>query len=158
MKPRIYIETSVIGYLAARPSTDAINAARQYQSMQLWLARERFDLLVSDLVIDESREGDAQAVARRLVFAGQLNCLAVPDEAQAIAEALVTSGAMPSIAFADGVHIACAALSGVDVIASWNFRHIASVWARRKIQDCLVTLGVPVPSIATPEEIMESPS
>ena len=53
MKPRIYIETSVISYLAARPSLDAVNAARQYESLRLWTARDQFELVVSSLVVDE---------------------------------------------------------------------------------------------------------
>lgn len=51
MNPRIYVETSVISYLAARPSADAINATRQHFSHQLWQKREQFELLVSDAVL-----------------------------------------------------------------------------------------------------------
>jgi hypothetical protein len=156
MKPRIYIETSVIGYLAARPSTDAINAARQNHSLQLWLARDQFELVLSDLVIDESNDGDEQAVAKRQTFLSALGKVPMPLEAVEIANALVALGAMPTKAYADGLHIACAALNNLDLIASWNFRHIASIWAKKKISDCLTTLGVPVPIIATPEDIMES--
>lgn len=156
MKPRIYIETSVIGYLAARPSLDAINAARQNHSLQLWMAQDQFELVLSDLVIDESNDGDEQAVAKRQPYLQALSKVPMPPEAVDIANALVASGAMPSKAYADGLHIACAALNNLDLIASWNFRHIASIWAKKKISDCLTNLGVPVPLIATPEDIMES--
>lgn len=135
---------------------DAVNAARQYQSLQLWMARDRFDLVVSDLVIDEASDGDPQAALRRLAFAGQLRRVAIPLSAAHIATALVASGALPKVAFADGLHIACASLLECDVIASWNFRHIASLWARQGIHDCLASLGARSPAIATPEEIIES--
>jgi hypothetical protein len=156
MKPRIYIETSVISYLVARPSLDAINAARQNHSLQLWLARDQFDLVLSNLVIDESNDGDPQAVVKRQVYLQALGKVPMPMGAVDIANALVASGAMPAKAYADGMHIACAALNHLDLIASWNFRHIASIWAKKKINDCLIQLGVSVPLIATPEDIMES--
>ena len=156
MKPRIYVETSVISYLAARPSTDAVNAARQYHSMQLWLAKSKFDLSLSTLVIDEMSEGNETAVIRRLDFAKEIALVTMPDNSAWIADALVASKALPEIAYADGLHIACAAILKFDVIASWNFRHIASIWARNKIIACLNELGVHAPTIATPEEILES--
>ena len=156
MKPRIYIETSVISYLAARPSTDAVKAARQYHSMQLWLSKQKFDLALSALVIDEISAGNTEAVARRLAFAREVSLIDMPDNVASIADALVASKALPAVAYADGLHIACAAVLKFDVIASWNFRHIASIWARSKIVACLNELGVHSPTIATPEEILES--
>jgi len=122
----------------------------------LWLAHDRFDLVLSDLVIDESNDGDADAVAKRQVYLEALEIVPMPQGAVDIANALVASGAMPTKAYADGMHIACAALNHLDLIASWNFRHIASIWAKKKINDCLAQLGITAPLIATPEDIMES--
>ena len=63
---------------------------------------------------------------------------------------------MPAKAFTDAVHIAVAALHEIEFIASWNFRHIAGALPRRSIENALAALGVSVPTIATPEEILES--
>ena len=63
MKPRVYVKTSVISYLAARPSADAINATRQYFSYQLWQKRATVELLVSDAVMAEVQIGDKTSSA-----------------------------------------------------------------------------------------------
>jgi hypothetical protein len=43
----------------------------------------------------------------------------------------------------------------IEVIASWNFRHIASVWARSRIEAALQELGYGACHIATPDELTE---
>jgi hypothetical protein len=53
MKPRIYVETSVISYLTARPSRDPVNAARQLQAKALWDAQDRFSLVISPAVLKD---------------------------------------------------------------------------------------------------------
>ena len=156
MKSRIYVETSVISYLAARPSDNAVNASRQYFSYQLWQRRERLGLVISEAVMAEATVGDAQAVSNRLVFCNALPLLGIPGDALELAEQLVAKRAIPVKAFTDAVHIATAALHQVDLIASWNFKHIAGPIARRKIEQTLAKLGQFVPTIATPEEILES--
>lgn len=82
--------------------------------------------------------------------------LVVPDAAVDLAESLIRLEAMPAKAYADALHIACASMEHMDLIASWNFRHIASIWARQKIRDALLQLGFAAPIIATPEDLVES--
>lgn len=156
MKSRIYVETSVISYLAARPTANAVNAARQYFSYQLWQRREELGLVVSNAVIDEASDGDAQAAAARLNYCSSLQVLQVPDEAITLARELVLRKVMPGKAYADAVHIAVAALHRVQFIASWNFRHIAGPLAKRNIELALTQLGYNPPMIATPEDLLES--
>ena len=65
---RIYLETSVISYLAARPSTDAIKASRQHFSYRLWQLRERIPLFISQAVLTEAGLGDPEAIQSRLAY------------------------------------------------------------------------------------------
>ena len=155
MKPRVYVETSVISYLAARPSRDLNVAARQQSSLDLWDSQNRYELVVSDLVLSEASSGDAQAAAARRVWFTDLFVLPIHPDAQAIADALVVKGALPAAAYADALHIGIAASHQIEVIASWNFRHIASVWARSRIEAALTELGYGACHIATPDELIE---
>jgi predicted nucleic acid-binding protein len=158
-KPRIYVETSVISYLTARPSRDVVNIVRQAASQALWNAGgQRFELVISELVLAEAQQGDPQAAALRLAQAQTLPLLDMLPEAADIATQLTQGGALPPAAYTDGVHIALAVLHEVDAIASWNFRHIASAWARSRIEHALQSLGYASPIIATPEELMEDAS
>jgi hypothetical protein len=54
------------------------------------------------------------------------------------------------------VHIAIATAANIEVVASWNFRHIVGPIARRNIEDALRKFAERIPIIATPEEILES--
>lgn len=156
MKSRVYVEKSVISYLAARPSSDAVSATRQHFSYQLWQKREQLDLLVSDAVLAEVQIGDDDAVASRLVYCNALALLDVHPGVEALAAHLLRKKAVPAKAFTDAVHIAIAALHRVQFIASWNFRHIVGAVARRNIELALTEVSPYVPVIATPEEILES--
>jgi hypothetical protein len=156
MHLRVYVETSVISYLAARPSTDAVNMTRQFQSLRLWQAQDSFDLLVSPLVVQECLAGDAAAAQARMGFCNALVQLQMRDSALPLAQELVHSQAIPASSFVDAVHIAVASVHELDFIASWNFKHIAGAIPRQRVEACLRRLKVHVPMIATPEEILES--
>jgi predicted nucleic acid-binding protein len=157
LKPRIYVETSVISYLTARPSRDPVKAARQLQAQALWAAQSRFQLLVSPIVQDEIVRGHPQQVQLRLQAITKLKVLSLTEEASYLAQLLIARRALPAKALADAAHIAVAASHQVQVVASFNFRHLASVFARAKIEATLRQLGYEPPLIATPEEVLGAP-
>lgn len=154
MNPRVYIETSVVSYLAARPSSDANKAARQFQARALWAARDRFRFVISPVVLDEAARGNAAQAAKRLGLLEGLVRLSLTSEVEYLAALLIERKALPSLAVADAAHIAIATVHRVQAIASFNFRHIAGAFARRNIETTLRQLGYEPPVIATPEEIL----
>jgi PIN domain len=156
MNLRVYVETSVISYLAARPSTDAVNMTRQFQSLRLWQAKDSLDLVISPLVVQECLAGDAAAAQLRMSFCDALIKLPMLDAALPLARELVSAQAIPESSFVDAVHIAVASVHELDFIASWNFKHIAGAIPRQRVEACLRRLKAHVPMIATPEEILES--
>ena len=154
MKPRVYVETSVISYLTARPSRDPVKASRQLQAKALWNAQHRFSLTVSPAVIDEALRGSPAAAALRQQALVGLPVLALTQEASYLAQLLLDRKALPGKALADAVHIAIATTHKIKVVASFNFKHLAGVFARAKIENTLRQLGYEPPMIATPEEIL----
>ncbi len=110
---------------------------------------------MSDLVLSEASAGNATAAQTRRAWMQDLLVLPVDPDAQAVADALIARAAMPATAYADALHIGIAASHGIEVIASWNFRHIASVWARSRIEAALQELGYSSCKIATPDELIE---
>jgi PIN domain len=155
MKPRIYVETSIVSYLTARPSRSLLNAARQQSSAALLERSDLFDFFVSDVVVAECSRGDASAATKRLEIISGFESLALNAKALDIAKSLLRLGALPEKAKDDCAHLAVAAAHEVDMIASWNFRHIAGAWARRRIETAFAAMGFVCPIIATPEEIIE---
>src|SRR5271154_875522 len=64
---KVYLETKIPSYLTARTSRDLVIAAHQELTAEWWsVHRNRFDLYISELVLDEAGSGDAETAARRL--------------------------------------------------------------------------------------------
>ena len=156
MKPRVYVETTVISYLAARPARDVVVAGRQQSTRDWWMtASQRFELVVSALVRQEAGAGDPDAVRARLALLDPLGSLDVGAEAQELAERLVDADAVPASAQRDAVHIAVAATNGVQYLVTWNLRHIANAVVRPRIEAACRQAGFDPPVICTPDELME---
>ncbi|MBN1608431.1 MAG: type II toxin-antitoxin system VapC family toxin [Polyangiaceae bacterium] len=153
---RAYLETTVISYLAARPSRDLRVAAHQQATSEWWMhRRHEFELYVSQLVFEEASAGDEDAVARRLELLRSVTLLDLTDECLALAERLLADGSVPKEAAEDALHIAVAAVHGMDYLLTWNCRHIANATMRVRIQGTCYEAGYDVPVICTPEELLE---
>lgn len=155
MPPRVYVETSVISYLAARPSRDLITAARQQLTREWWRHRRpQFDVCVSQLVLDEARAGDPEAAARRAEFLVGLPLLETTREAVELARRLLQAVGLPPQAGADALHIASAACHGVDYLLTWNAAHIANAEYRPRVERTCRAHGYEPPVLCTPDELM----
>lgn len=153
VRPRVYVETSVLSYLTALPSRDLISAARQRLTIEWWDQRHRFDLWVSEAVLAEAGRGDPSAATRRLNDANGLPILAATVEAQALAVALLRGGGMPRGAAVDAAHVAIATAHGADYLLTWNCTHIANAVIRPRIEATCRANGYRPPVICTPEEL-----
>src|SRR5687768_8529389 len=126
MAERVYIETTVVSYLTARPSRDVVIAGHQQVTHEWWNTRRgQYELCVSQLVLDEVAAGDAEAAAERLTVLRPLLVLETTEAALALAKALVQAGALPTKAAGDALHIAISATKSVPFLLTWNCRHLA---------------------------------
>lgn len=154
MKRKIYVETSVISYLTARPSKTIIGAAHQQITVAWWETRSQYELLVSESVLRECGAGDPEAAKKRLAVLDDVPLLLITEHALHIAESLVERGIVPAKAAEDALHIAVATVNGVDYLLTWNCRHIANPEMQRGIAEYLEQLGLFLPFICTPEELL----
>lgn len=99
----VYIETSIPSYLTARPSRDVRAAAWQELTVQWWdIARSRYDLYTSEVVVAEAREGDPAAAVRRIDALRGIPELIVDAEVEALAARLIADGGFPAAASTRG--------------------------------------------------------
>ncbi|MEF8756410.1 MAG: type II toxin-antitoxin system VapC family toxin [Accumulibacter sp.] len=154
MKRKIYVETSVISYLTARPTKTIVGAAHQQITLAWWETRNRYELLVSEPVLRECGAGDPDAAAKRLAGLKDVPLLLITEQALLIAEALVQLGIVPIQAAEDALHIAVATVHAVDYLLTWNCRHIANPEIQRGIAEYLDRIGLYLPFICTPEELL----
>ena len=156
MKPKLYLETSVVSYLTSRPSRDLIVAANQQITQEWWQVRRAgFELYVSQLVVQEAGAGDPDAAQQRLEVLEEMPLLELTEEALSFAEKLVQDGPLPQNAVEDGLHIAVATLNGMDYLLTWNFKHLANATMRYKIELVCRQWGYEPPIICTPQELLE---
>lgn len=156
MKPTVYIETSVVSYLTARPSTDVRVAAWQSITSDWWESRRSsFEVFVSELVIVEASRGDKEAAARRIQALAGIAELEISDGVKNLAEELLRQGSLPARAALDAFHISVAAVNGMNYLLTWNCTHIANAVMRTKIEDVCREQGFEPPVICTPAELLE---
>jgi hypothetical protein len=155
LKPKVYLETTVISYLTASPSRDIVQAAHQQLTREWFERRKDFDLFVSQAVIAEASRGDSGAAARRLAALDDIAILEVTEDASRLAEAFIEQHALPAKAAVDAIHIAVAVVMGMDYVLTWNCTHIANAAMRPRIEEACRKLGYEPPVICTPEELME---
>ena len=155
MKPKVYLETTVISYLTGFPSRDLIVAAHQQITREWWQGRKRFDLYVSQIVVQEAGGGDPQAASSRLKTLERVSILKLTPESRDLAKKLLTQGPIPQNAALDALHIAIAVVNGMDFLVTWNCTHIANAAMRIMIETVCRSLGYEPPVICTPEELME---
>ena len=157
MKPTVYIETTVIGYLTSRPREDPIVAGHQQTTRDWWqTARDRYELVASELVVQECSAGDKKAAEERMEALAGITLLRTTSDADQLAEALIAGHAVPQSHPEDAIHIALAVVNGIQFLVSWNFRHIVNAAVRSTIERICRDAGYEPPIICTPEELMDS--
>lgn len=150
----IYVETTVIGNVAGRIQSNPDVASRQRTTRTWWnTAAAQYELAISQLVIDECRDGDPAAAQERLDVLDDLTVLAITDDARALARVLNAENAVPPSEPRDALHIAVAAVQRVQYLVTWNFKHIANATMRAKIEQTCRDAGFEPPIICSPPEI-----
>lgn len=156
-KLKVYCETSFWSYLTARPSSNAENAIRQSFSLRWWEnIAPQCSIFVSDVVFDEAKCGNDDAMRRRLAEISRqtfiafdrvaVGCLArrLRDEHQVFANEVT-----------DAIHIAISAISGMDVLLTWNCKHMANIVELPKTVSIVTKSGYDCPLILTPQDFLE---
>ena len=154
-RKRVYIETTVVSYLTAHGSRDVVRLAHQEISRDWWArCRGDFELCISQFVLDEAGDGAPEAAAKRLSALDDLAVLADSPAARRFAKALLANGLLPARAAIDALHLAMAVVHEVDVLLTWNCRHLANAAILGDIGRFARDNGYDMPIVCTPEELM----
>jgi len=152
----VYLETTIVSYLAARTSRDPIVAAHQVLTRRWWKARRaEFELCISEAVLVEAAAGDQRAAARRLELIQGIRSVPIDTRATQLAGDLLHKGGLPPAAKLDAIHIALAASANADLLLTWNCKHIANASLRPRIELICRDAGFRPPTICTPLELLE---
>ena len=151
----VYLETTFISYLVARPSRDLHVAAHQQTTQEWWAnRRSEFECSVSQVVIDEASAGDPAEVQKRLAIIGGLPALEITEDADLLTQAIIAAGMLPPHAVRDAAHVAVTAVHAIDYLLTWNCKHLANAQIAQRMALACEKLGCRMRVICTPEELM----
>lgn len=155
MSEAVYIETSILGYLTARPSRDLVLAANIEVTREWWSTRRNdFDLYTSQAVLKEVAKGDAEIATQRLKILQDFPLLDLNQSVLDLAEQFLARSSLPQKADVDAVHIAAATVHGMDYLLTWNCKHIANAQIQRKLAEISLDFEYELPILCTPYELL----
>lgn len=151
----VYIETTVVSYLVANPSLDTILAAHQQLTRQWWQdERHRYQCVTSREVLREASLGDVEMSQRRTEILAGLTVLTVEDSARELARAILAEKILPPAAASDAVHAVVAAQNQVNILLTWNCKHLANPHLLGGLREFMAGHGLVLPEVCTPIELM----
>lgn len=121
-----------------------------------WWEQERHlhELYISQIVLNEIGTGDPEQAKRRLDLVESIPVLSAREEADALAEGMLSSALLPPNAAHDAAHIALASVHRMDILLTWNCRHIANMSNFPALRRIAENSGFKLPDIGTPEEML----
>ena len=156
MKKKVYIETTVVSYFTARPSRDLIMAGHQETTRDLWPdLTAKYESYISAIVYEEVGKGDPDQAKMRLAAIEDLPMLDIDEEARFLAGRIIAARGIPAEYPEDALHIAVAAVNGMDVLVTWNFAHLNNPFTRRAVRKAVESEGYFCPEICSPQELLE---
>lgn len=154
MKPRVYVETSIPSFYFEKRTEPEMVARRQW-TRQWWTdASRRYELTTSVAVLNELQRGAFGAREDCLRLLEGLQLLAVDPPVVEIAEAYVAHHVMPKDPLGDALHLALASYFKCDFLVTWNCAHLANASKFGHIRRINTILGIHVPGLVTPLEMI----
>jgi hypothetical protein len=148
----VYLETTIVSYLTARPSQNIIYAAQQELTRQWWdKDREHYRLFISPYVLEEAAAGDSTAAEQRLQVLKNLELLPLVPEIENLAQRIVVVLGLPERSRMDGYHLACAIEYEMDILLTWNCSHLANSHHLRLLTNFLRAEDRWMPIVCTPD-------
>ena len=98
--------------------------------------------------------GDAEMSRRRIEALAGLTILKVDEPARRLAQAILDERLLPSVASSDAIHAVVAAQNGVNILLTWNCRHLANPHLLAKLRTFMTARGLVLPEVCTPIELM----
>ncbi|MCL2701100.1 MAG: hypothetical protein FWE88_05345 [Phycisphaerae bacterium] len=155
VKKRVYVESSVISYLTARPASQPVPRHRQRITAEWWSVHHNWECFVATTVLDEIALGDPVAASQRTETARALPEMPVTPEIRALAVLLIDRNLVPPTSVADAYHLAAAAFHRADYLVTWNQKHLDNLDLRSRIEELIRGWGLTPAKVITPERLLE---
>jgi predicted nucleic acid-binding protein len=150
----IFIETTIPSfYHEVRKEPEMI--ARRNWTREWWDSqREHYQLVTSIAVIEELERGDYPNKEQILSLVADIPLLSINTEIHDIVETYIRRKLMPADILGDALHLATASFHGCDFLLTWNCKHLANANKFSHIRRLNTLLGLYVPALTTPVELL----
>lgn len=154
MRRRVYIETTIPSfYFEVRSEPEMV--ARRNWTREWWAAASsRDEIVTSEAVLEELGAGDHPRRADCLTLVASLPLLGIESAVAETVEAYIAHQLMPRDPGGDALHLALASHYRCDFLATWNCRHLANANKFDHIRRVNGILGLFVPALVTPLELL----
>jgi predicted nucleic acid-binding protein len=155
---QVYVETTIPSfYHTTRSGAEAL--ARRAWTRRWWMAaRERYSLVTSEAVLLELRSGQYPSQEAALELAQDLPLLEITPAVAEIVDAYVRHRLMPADPSFDALHLALASYHECEFLVTWNCQHLANANKYGHIRRVNSLLGLYIPVLATPLELLSEES
>jgi predicted nucleic acid-binding protein len=154
MRESVYLETTIFSFYHDRRDAAEAVAMREW-TRQWWdTRRQRYSIFTSTAVLAELDTGSLSHRDASLALARTVPAIPVEDEIAEIIEVYIKHKVMPNNPLGDALHLALASFHKLDYLLTWNCRHLANANKYAHIRRVNTVLGVHVPTLVTPLELM----
>ena len=155
MKPKVYVETSVVSYYTSRGSRDVVIAGHQQSTQGFWsLLGDELAPYVSALVIKEAGKGNPALAQNRLDAIQTFPVLSTTPDTERLAQRIMDEGGIPPEYPEDALHIAIATIAGMDFVVTWNFSHLNNPFTKVMVRHAIENEGYVCPEIVSPDAFL----
>ncbi|MDR2581136.1 MAG: type II toxin-antitoxin system VapC family toxin [Fibromonadaceae bacterium] len=154
-KKKVYIETTIPSIITARPSMDITKTYRQGITKFFWEnERHKYDLCISEFVLEECSKGDPNAANRRMDLLSGIPFYPRNNEIEALAEEYFEYLNISRKAKTDCFHLAVCVVYKINYLLSWNMTHLGRP-AYSKIAVLNGIRNLWLPELVTPDLLLE---
>ncbi|ODS43119.1 MAG: hypothetical protein MSIBF_06225 [Candidatus Altiarchaeales archaeon IMC4] len=154
-KLKLYLETSVWNFVFADDAPEKMEITKQFFDE---IERGKYDIYISNTVIGEIDDANPQTRKRLTNLINEYNPIKLRDndEVRSLSKKYIAEGIIPKKFEDDAMHIAFAAVYGLNATVSWNMKHIVKLKTRVEANAINQLEGYREIEICTPEEVIEN--
>lgn len=150
---RVYVETTIPSFYFEQRRAPDIVAKRRWTRTWWDVALERYDLATSTYVLEELERGPAHRQSEWRGLVDPVPLLGTSDRVESVAEEYIAKRLMPARG-RDAFHLAVCSVHGCEYLVTWDVQHLANAHKFQQIRKLNEKLGLYVPIITTPLELL----
>jgi predicted nucleic acid-binding protein len=154
-RPRVYIETTIPSfYCDVRQDPEVV--ARRNWTQHWWdFKRHAYEVVTSAAVLDELLDGTYPGCEQAVKLMDAVELVSMSSEVAEIAAEYIRRRVMPDDPGGDALHLAVASCHKCDFLLTWNCKHLANANKFLHIERVNGMLGLYVPKLVTPLELLD---